>query len=320
VTPSKKILIASTLLAVGYGLATLLGAPESRYPTGILRLVGKSTSSNRAVSTVGTFNSVGSVRLLPDESAAYANASRTADPPPTKESVLAAEPPADRGQNQSPAAAAESNQPMPLLDSRLELRATLKDEAPRALPGPAPTRREEQSSENSTAFWQRTAAPTPEEANHVWPAGYTTAGAVVHAPSAEFVPTQPHAPDFARKFTAPPWPMEEEKAVGTHVVVDGDSLARLAGRYLDDPRRGEEIFALNQGVLTDPALLPIGAELKLPDRATTGSGTNSPPKSSPGGGPQLHSASHHGRAPAQPVPITLEVIPRAQLLRPRPVE
>ena len=50
----------------------------------------------------------------------------------------------------------------------------------------------------------------------------------------------------------------------SHVIVDGDSLAKLAGRYLDDPRRSEEIFALNRGVFSDPELLPIGAELKIP--------------------------------------------------------
>ena len=48
--------------------------------------------------------------------------------------------------------------------------------------------------------------------------------------------------------------------------MDGDSLAKLAGRYLDDPRRSEEIFTLNRGVLSDPELLPIGAELKIPPR------------------------------------------------------
>ena len=49
----------------------------------------------------------------------------------------------------------------------------------------------------------------------------------------------------------------------THVIVDGDSLAKLAGRYLDDPHRSGEIYELNRGVLTDPELLPIGTELVI---------------------------------------------------------
>lgn len=49
-----------------------------------------------------------------------------------------------------------------------------------------------------------------------------------------------------------------------HRVVDGDTLPALAERYLGDTSRWEEIFAANRDVLTDPRLLPIGVELKLP--------------------------------------------------------
>jgi hypothetical protein len=50
------------------------------------------------------------------------------------------------------------------------------------------------------------------------------------------------------------------------VVIDGDSLSKLADRYLDDPGLEDEIFRLNRDVLTDPAMLPIGVELRIPDR------------------------------------------------------
>ena len=49
-----------------------------------------------------------------------------------------------------------------------------------------------------------------------------------------------------------------------HVVHNGDTLGRLAKRYLGDERRSLEIFDLNRDVLTNPHLLPIGAELRLP--------------------------------------------------------
>ena len=52
-----------------------------------------------------------------------------------------------------------------------------------------------------------------------------------------------------------------------HVVHNGDTLGRLAKRYLGDEARGLEIFDLNRDVLSNPHLLPIGAELQIPDDA-----------------------------------------------------
>ena len=73
----------------------------------------------------------------------------------------------------------------------------------------------------------------------------------------------------ASPITAPPWPEtfdDDQDAPRKHVVVDGDSLSRLAARYLGDPHRVAEIYELNRGVLTNPDLLPIGAELTIPAR------------------------------------------------------
>ena len=50
----------------------------------------------------------------------------------------------------------------------------------------------------------------------------------------------------------------------THRIVDGDTLATLAQRYLGSSARAQEIFDANRNVLSDPKLLPIGAELKIP--------------------------------------------------------
>jgi len=49
-----------------------------------------------------------------------------------------------------------------------------------------------------------------------------------------------------------------------HVVHNGDTLERLAKRYLGSESRALEIFDMNRDVLTNPHLLPIGAELRLP--------------------------------------------------------
>jgi nucleoid-associated protein YgaU len=53
----------------------------------------------------------------------------------------------------------------------------------------------------------------------------------------------------------------------THTVVDGDTLASLAERFLGSADRAKEILAANRDVLTDSRLLPIGTELKIPPRS-----------------------------------------------------
>ena len=51
-----------------------------------------------------------------------------------------------------------------------------------------------------------------------------------------------------------------------HKIVDGDTLRDLAERYLDSADRAGEILEINRDVLSDPKLLPIGVELKIPSR------------------------------------------------------
>jgi nucleoid-associated protein YgaU len=57
---------------------------------------------------------------------------------------------------------------------------------------------------------------------------------------------------------------ETASAPPTHKVMDGDSLALLAERYLGSASRAMEIFEANRTVLTHPAILPIGVQLKIP--------------------------------------------------------
>lgn len=54
-----------------------------------------------------------------------------------------------------------------------------------------------------------------------------------------------------------------------HRVVDGDTLGRLAARFLGDANRHNEIYVLNHAKLPDPNVLPIGVELKIPPRDGT---------------------------------------------------
>jgi nucleoid-associated protein YgaU len=56
----------------------------------------------------------------------------------------------------------------------------------------------------------------------------------------------------------------ERRGPATHRVVDGDTLAKLAERYLGSPTRAMDIFEANRSVLISPELLPIGVELQLP--------------------------------------------------------
>ena len=55
------------------------------------------------------------------------------------------------------------------------------------------------------------------------------------------------------------WPSEV-----VHIVQNGDTLDKLAQRYLKDAGRALEIFDLNRDQLTNPHLLPIGAKLRIP--------------------------------------------------------
>jgi nucleoid-associated protein YgaU len=49
-----------------------------------------------------------------------------------------------------------------------------------------------------------------------------------------------------------------------HVIHNGDTLERLAERYLSDGARALELFDLNRDVLENPHLLPLGVELRIP--------------------------------------------------------
>jgi nucleoid-associated protein YgaU len=112
-------------------------------------------------------------------------------------------------------------------------------------------------------------APAAQQAAAITPIGAPFAAASVEPRPSFAAPVSPAdlnrpAAQYASPAPSPP--------LRTHTIIDGDSLTKLAGRYLRDPARSDEIFALNRDVLENPDLLPIGAELKLPAVNATGRG------------------------------------------------
>jgi len=59
-------------------------------------------------------------------------------------------------------------------------------------------------------------------------------------------------------------PPETTATPPTHKIVDGDTLASLAQRYLGSESRAIDIYQANRDVLTDPNILAINTVLKIP--------------------------------------------------------
>jgi nucleoid-associated protein YgaU len=220
-------------------------------------------------------------------------------------------------------------------------RARLRDEAPRPLDFAARS----QPAENAvvpTQYPRTDAAVTAASATNVeavtppvavppenWDANHYASSVASSPPNAPSTTTvsydQPVAPAFNQVLiTAPPWPapsmlQDDEHGPRKHIVMDGDSLEKLAGRYLDDPKRAAEIFEANRERLTSPDLLPIGAELVIPDRINPSAPNPFQSQSSAEAGSTIRAASHL-MVPVRPIPPTASVMPRAQLLPPRAVE
>ena len=55
----------------------------------------------------------------------------------------------------------------------------------------------------------------------------------------------------------------------SHVVVDGETLSSIAGKYLGSQTRYQEIFQANRDQLKSPNDLKIGMKLTIPDRTET---------------------------------------------------
>jgi nucleoid-associated protein YgaU len=55
---------------------------------------------------------------------------------------------------------------------------------------------------------------------------------------------------------------------GYYQVKPGDSLSKLARRYLGSAKRWPELYAMNRGRVSDPALIRVGQVLALPGAST----------------------------------------------------
>lgn len=78
--------------------------------------------------------------------------------------------------------------------------------------------------------------------------------------------TSPFAPAPVQPAPGPGFASVESIPVTNyrHRLRDGDTLARLARRYLGKESRADEIFQANRKVLTSPDVLPIGIEIEIP--------------------------------------------------------
>jgi nucleoid-associated protein YgaU len=93
--------------------------------------------------------------------------------------------------------------------------------------------------------------------------------------AASYADTPPTSEQRRHKPSESMVPLRE--TAHTHRIVDGDTLESLAQRYLGSADRAAELFDANRHVLSDPRLLPIGAELRIPP--------NDRPQSRPQGRP-----------------------------------
>ncbi|MGE0610185.1 MAG: LysM peptidoglycan-binding domain-containing protein [Pirellulales bacterium] len=98
----------------------------------------------------------------------------------------------------------------------------------------------------------------------------------VDAPLPDQKPLQPwvdpQPPRIGLKFPGTDLPAAaaepSEPKLRTHRVHDGDTLEKLARRYLGDSSRAAEIMEANRDLLCSPDLLPIGLELRIPAQGT----------------------------------------------------
>jgi len=73
---------------------------------------------------------------------------------------------------------------------------------------------------------------------------------------------------------------QDARSAGTprrHRIAEGDTLARLAEKYLGSRDRCQELFQANTDVLFDQRLIPIGVEIVIPDRTTVVAQAPTPP-------------------------------------------
>ena len=113
------------------------------------------------------------------------------------------------------------------------------------------------------------------------------------------VPNHAAAHSTSRVPAAHPTPVPRR----THRIVDGDTLAQLAERYLEDNNRAEEIFQLNHKLLPSPKILPIGVVLQLPPRNRPAVPATAVPDAAVAGSTEPDRPATPARLPARPTVV-----------------
>jgi len=326
VTASKKILLAATIIAIGYGFATLLGSPAGniadRSPPPAPPADPQSIAGPYAPATHAPASDrygLPAARLIPDNRPLDIAKLDTAAHAPSSAEQLKSR---HFELSKVGESLAEDNEPpalftRPLASPTKRPRATLRDEAPRALAreprAPVTVKHLEPAASANAPSLFAAEPPASMTAHEVRdfavpgaarPVGYETAPRTSPGDNAVAPEPLPTRDDY-----------QEPR---THIIIDGDSLARLAGRYLDDPHRADEIFQLNRHLLSSPDLLPIGAEISIPSRVGRATIRQQSPRSALPRALASHAPASGGLVPVRPVPSATGLVPRAQLARPLP--
>lgn len=288
VNRSSKLFIAAVILAAGYGVASFVGSPHAPYLPQVSQSGPAALQRDREDSPNLGANAAAGVRLLPEVAATdnlplvfgerdHFSRSPSLPYPTTSAShdtfdLITSQLPPTAPPNAPdvftvPAKRYDEAGPPPVENTRLGLQARFRDVPPRAV-------KQNDGAELSTTPSSRAAGI---DRNVVGPPPNFAGSRPAAAASMAEIPASYVAPanDLrypARIATLAPLPVITPAPPKLHTIVDGDSLPRLAQRYLNDPRRSDEIFALNRDVLTSPDLLPIGVELKVPAITATARG------------------------------------------------
>lgn len=109
-------------------------------------------------------------------------------------------------------------------------------------------------------------APAPPSLPRRFPAALETAedrSAPAGTGNHVVVPSPGDAEPSPAPSTPPAEPPPPTLIVRRHRIRDGDTLEKLAQRYLGAAERRQEILDRNQPLLADPELLPIGQEIEI---------------------------------------------------------
>jgi nucleoid-associated protein YgaU len=335
VSASRKLFVAAVLVSTGLGVAYLLGEPVS-----IRQTFDKPNSADRsqvvfsghAQTAPSVSWSASRVQLLPEAPVSQRQKSAA-------EVALLQSPLVPIATPATAPSAADSQtpfaQPMAInasasvgAMSRASVGAPLaklRNEAPRPFGNeprsPATIRRTPTS---LPEVGDATRAVDPYKAMSSWPASpkVLSTGLAGDANATQAIATAYDTParvanNISAPAAGPAW-ADHEKAdePESHIVVDGDSLERLAGRYLDDPHRGAEIYNLNRDVLSNPDVLPIGVELKIPDRTSRTSWDRQSRRMGIQNESSVREAASGNLVPVRPMPSYESVTPRALLAPP----